>query len=118
MFLDEIVNLSYFDQFNHVIVSDTTIRLPKSVTRITFSDNFDESVENYLPDTVTHITFGLLFDRPIHTMPKAIVYVAFGEIFCQPIDCVPDSIKFIWLHIDYSLCIPDRLLSKVKLYLG
>lgn len=64
------------------------------MTHITFSNDFNLSIKNYIPQSVTHLVFGFSFDKPINGyIPSSVTHLTFGAMFDRPIDeCIPQSV--------------------------
>jgi len=60
MHVKDIIHLSYFHQFNNIIMSDGNELLPKHVINLTFGKHFNKTIDGCIPDS-THLTFGKAF---------------------------------------------------------
>lgn len=107
---ERILHLSYYDSFENVELSEKDTKIPRRaksvhysakdlpipshITHLTFSDQFDESIDNKLPSSVTHLVFGIHFNKLIKCcLPKSITHLSFCVYFDQPIaGCLPDSL--------------------------
>jgi len=102
MYAKDIINLSYFHQFNDVIMFDINEPLPKHVTHLTFAHKFNQPINSCILNSVTHLTFGDSFNKTIKDcIPKSVTHLAFGWDFNLPIyGCIPDSVT----HLTFSYC--------------
>uniref|UniRef100_A0A6C0C8N3 Uncharacterized protein n=1 Tax=viral metagenome TaxID=1070528 RepID=A0A6C0C8N3_9ZZZZ len=121
-----IYRLPYFDNFENVEIFDDNYRtlptmskyvhyfatsrfIPSNVTHLTFSDNFDEPVNDIIPLKVTHLTFGRYFgefnNRPINKLPPAITHLTFGRYFNSPVELHHNI-----THLTFGACF-DRLIE-------
>jgi len=110
---NKICGLSYFDNFENVILTKpdqilpqcakcihftaSITDLPARVTHLTFDHYFNESVAGCIPVTVTHLTFGDEYDQPIiDTIPSSVTHLVFRGSPNQPlVGCIPASVKYI-----------------------
>ena len=76
MFAKDIINLSYFNRFSNVIMSDTKEFLPKHVTHLTFSERFNQAINGCIPKSVKNLTFGYGFNQSIDSMPNSVVNIS------------------------------------------
>src|SRR5579872_34667 len=65
-YIDHIYKLPYYDMFTNVIFDDVHKKLPKSVTHLTSTKNFDKCIKGYIPNTVTHVCFESGFNQDIN----------------------------------------------------
>eukprot|EP01112_Ceratiomyxa_fruticulosa_P014657 TRINITY_DN4213_c0_g3_i1.p1 TRINITY_DN4213_c0_g3~~TRINITY_DN4213_c0_g3_i1.p1 ORF type:complete len:474 (-),score=66.57 TRINITY_DN4213_c0_g3_i1:86-1507(-) len=75
--------------------SQSECHLPSSVTHISFSANFKDSLDN-LPNTITHLYLGdfMNFNPPIENLPHSIIYIQFGAHFNRPVDGIlPPNVR-------------------------
>lgn len=56
VYLEDIHNVRYYDQFIN-IYTDYICVFPKYIKYLTFSSEFDDDIEDEIPETVTHLTF-------------------------------------------------------------
>ena len=109
---DDIIHLSYFNQFSNVVMSDTNESLPKHVTHLTFSYGFNQPINACIPNSVTHLTFGRDFNQPIDScIPDSVTHLTFGYNFNKPINCcIPDSVTYLFLGHNFNRpingCVP------------
>jgi len=64
--IDKIKNSLWFDNFTKVTINEK-VNLPINITHLTFDNNFNESINGYVPSTVTHLTFGKNFNQKLVT---------------------------------------------------
>src|SRR5688500_4186843 len=87
--INAIKKLSYFDNFEFVIIKDVldmrqqhtkyvyfnadTNEIPPFVTHLELDEIFDESIKNSIPSSVTHLTFGYCFNKSIkNSIPSSV----------------------------------------------
>jgi hypothetical protein len=121
--VDEIANLSYFDNFECIRLSKPTSRCPKfakyiyfvadmtnippMVTHLRFFYVFNEQIKKCIPGSVTHLKFNFWFNQPIEDddIPVSVTHLEFGDLFNQPIrNKIPASV--IYLKFGYSFYHP------------
>jgi len=113
MHVDKIANLSYFNNFESVEISNDENKCPKYakyiyfvasttdvpifVTNLTFDDYFNKTIDNVIPRTVTHLMFGQSFNKSIKdSIPLSITHIIFGFNFNQIIkDSIPESVTHL-----------------------
>lgn len=116
--VDRIINLSYFNNFECVELSDTTYRYPKyakyihfyadtniiptGVTNLVFLYYFDDIIKGYIPDSVKYLTFVFSFNQSIkNCIPSSVTHLEFGDNFdCSINGSIPSSV--IYLTFGYS----------------
>jgi hypothetical protein len=64
---------------------------------ITFSAQFNEPVESFLPHSLTYIAFGDKFNQSIASLPKGLKSLLFGSDFNQPVDLLPPTLDHLEL---------------------
>jgi hypothetical protein len=71
--------------------------IKSSVTHLIFDDDFDESIDNSIPNSITHLKFGKKFDRSIKdAIPSSVTHLSFAGnfIFRAPL---PQSVTHLEL---------------------
>jgi hypothetical protein len=141
IYLDKILDVSYFDRFTDIIITKRFDRLPKNTKLITFDDNFNEpindlifppsvinlkfgklfnqTIDNCIPLTIKYLTFGRDFNIPIkYMLPGSIIYLAFGRYFNQSIHGIlPNNLKHLDFGKHFNQSIDNLPSSVITLYL-
>jgi len=104
-----IIDLSYFDNFERVEISkkislcpkfakyiyfeaDSTV-IPSAVTHLTFDVDFNEQLDGCISSSVTHLTFGWEFNQTIkNAIPFSVTDLTFGNKFNKSIKHIPPSV--------------------------
>src|SRR5579872_4241728 len=113
--IDKIHHLWYYDRFTKLVVHNIQHHIPKSVTHLTFGDNFNQNIKDCIPDSVTHLTFSDEFDQDIKDcIPKSVIHLHFGHSFNQDIrNCIPNSVIHLYFgyrfNQDIRDCIPNSV---------
>ena len=104
----------FYNCLTNVLV-DYLYKLPYSITRLTFGFNFNQSIENIIPDSVIWLTFGFCFNQSIQrSVPNSVKYLEFGYHFNQPIfGSIPNSVKYLTFGCEFDLCIENCLPNSV-----
>ena len=112
--MSKIYYLWYRDQMTNIFTHDIYYyTLPKNVTHITFTTNFDKDIKAFIPHTVTYLKFGSRFDRCIKDcIPESVTYLEFGKCFNQNIkDCIPNGVTVLkfgrYFNQNIRDCIPN-----------
>jgi len=108
--ISKITNLSYFDNFeNIVILSHTITKYPAHTKYVHFETKYPN-----IPPSVTHLSF-YKFDRPIiNCIPSSVIYLDFGSHFDRSIkDCIPPSVTHLVLGVLFTQSIEDCIPSSV-----
>ncbi|KAN0021517.1 hypothetical protein ACTFIU_010117 [Dictyostelium citrinum] len=93
---------------------------PYSIKSITFSDKFNEPMDNIkFFDSITSLEFGELFNQPLDGdwLPCKIKSLKFGNSFQQTINknVLPDTLENLQLSNQYKgIIVPGSIPSKVK----
>ena len=114
--------------------NQTTDNIPEFIKKITFGQNFVQSVDNLssnithlsftpssifnntienLPCLLTHLVLGNKFDQSINNLPQKLNYLVLGQNFSQLINNIPHSIEYLVLHEKYNL-ITNKFPSNLK----
>jgi len=135
MHINMIKDLSYFDNFLNIEISDTIGRCPKyskninfnarstnllsrnpflcniKITHLDFDRRFNQSISNCIPLSVTHIRFGNDYNKPLlKSIPPAVTHLTFGDNFNQSIkDCLPASITHLTFGHKFNQSITNCL---------
>lgn len=115
--LDNIIGLSYFDQFTNVFVRNRFERLPENVKIVQFDDNFNDDIHNLKRSKkVTHVIFGRNFNRPIvGCIPDTVRYLSFGAFFDQPIEgAIPNGVVNLKFGRGFNRPIENGIPQSVK----
>jgi hypothetical protein len=130
--ITKINNLSFFDNFESVIMFNDG-RYPKNVkyiyckantqtvifpniTHLTFSNDFDQPINNCIPDSVTHLTFGQNFNQSIKgCIPNSVTHLIFGSDFDKSIaQHIPDGVTHLTFGKYFTGSIENNLPKKLK----
>ena len=94
------------------------------VTRLTFSDEFDQSlVKVALPSSLTHLTFGWKFNQPLDnvTLPASLTHLEFGAHFNRSLDKValPSKLTHLTLGNNFNqpldnITLPANCIVKIN----
>ena len=68
-------------------------------TKYKVSKLYVVSLDIKLPQSVTHITFGTYFDLPVDNLPQSVTHIVFRYYFDQPVDNLPQSVTHIVLSL-------------------
>jgi len=113
VYADKIVSLSYFGNFESVIIDDSreyprfsgqihfisySGYVPQFVTHLIF--NVNEQINSIIPETVTHLTIGTSFNKSIKgCIPSSVTHLTFGYSFNKSIkNRIPSSVT----HLSFS----------------
>jgi hypothetical protein len=105
-----IKDLLYYDRFTNIIL-DCFKKLPASITHLTFEDNFNQEIKDYILQSdlhnLTHLTFGHHFNKEIKDrIPLSVTHLTFGFCFNQEIkDCITDSVT----HLTFGTCFNQEI---------
>jgi len=101
--LVKIIKSNFYDKFINV-TTDSLIRFPLSIKRLTFHYNFNQPIKDCIPFGVTHLTFGTYFNQPIKDcIPSGVTHLTFGNCFNQQIiDCIPSSVTHLTVGYHFS----------------
>lgn len=126
-------NLSYYDMFTHVMIKNTDIKLPNSITKITFHLNFNGNInEKYISNNVTHLILPHNYKHSINDcIPNSVTHLRLGIYskdhvsnsvthltFCDGFNenienCIPKSVTHLtfgyFFNKDIKKCIPDSV---------
>uniref|UniRef100_A0A6C0C7S5 FNIP repeat-containing protein n=1 Tax=viral metagenome TaxID=1070528 RepID=A0A6C0C7S5_9ZZZZ len=121
-----IMNVSYFDNFEYVKISQyndicpkntrhvqfcvyssfcrNKICFPEKMTHLTFDDNFDSPINFTIPSTVTHLTFGRKFNQKLkHMIPLSVSDLKFTRLSNKETgNILPESITHLTLGENFS----------------
>src|SRR5690606_12968970 len=107
-----IKNLSRFDYFTNVSNINNikkknqptvSIPLPLHITHLTFSDNFNKELGNYIPSSVINLSFGRCFNKSINGhIPSSVKYLSLGWNFNRSVDNLPSSITHLKFGFYYN----------------
>jgi len=127
--IDKIINLSYFDNFECIRISNRKNKYPKNVKHIYFKAYsrflpplvthleffYEFNLPIVIPSTVIHLTFGEYFNHPIkNCIPSSVTHLIFGQEFNQPIiDCIPSSVTHLEFGWDFDQSIKNNIPSSV-----
>jgi hypothetical protein len=129
--LSRIISLPYFNKFENILLDITNVtyptsskfihffanesHIPQKITHLTFTSNFNKSINNCIPSSVTNLTFGWHFDQSINNcIPFSVTHLTFGQNFDQPINnCIPSSVTHLtfgyFFNRPINNCIPSSV---------
>ena len=86
------------------------------ITHLTFGNRFNKSIYDSIPYSVTHLTFGNCFNRPIYNcIPNSVTHLTFGDNFNHPIyDCIPNSVEYLTYGDNFDQFIQNHIPKNVK----
>lgn len=117
----KIKDLTYYDMFTNVCISNLEHKPPKSITHLYFDWYFNEDIKDFLFTSImtnlTHIIFSTNFNKSIKgCIPNSVTYLHFGDesIFNQDIeDCIPNAITHLFFGCQFNknikACIPNSV---------
>ena len=96
-------NCWFYDYLTNVIIKNKKVKLPNSVTHLTFRYYFNQNIEGCIPNSVTNLTFGYYFNQNIQNcIPSSVTHLTLGWNFNQNIqNCIPSSAKAV-THLTFG----------------
>ena len=97
------------------------VRIPASVTYLTFGDWFVQPIKKIISTSITHLTLGFNFNQTVkNVIPLSVTHLTFGDNFNQCIkDCIPSSVTHITFGKNFNKslknCIPSEV-TYLKFY--
>lgn len=77
--INKIIHSQWFNKFTNILVNDTRIKIPLSVTKLTFGFDFDYLIKGFIPSTVIYLDLGDHFNMPIkECIPSSVTHLRFG----------------------------------------
>jgi hypothetical protein len=73
----------------------------RSVKRITFGPNFNESVDN-MPNGPEVIVFGDMFNHPTDHLPISTIMIRYGKNYDKPTNHLPAETKYVYFGSHYD----------------
>jgi len=129
--ISKIYHLPYFDNFEHIEISNSVIRLPKRVKRI-YCFIFASGKRHFVPSSVTHLKlvahnnatldnipfsvtnliYDSYFNNPIKTgyIPTSVTHLTFGFFFNQKNKkCIPPSVTHLTFGYHFNQSIENSI---------
>ncbi|QGR54238.1 f-box and fnip repeat-containing protein [Moumouvirus maliensis] len=111
-----ITHLYFSDSFNKPIPKLGELNcLSNNLKFIKFGWNFNQSINDCIPEGVTHIIFGNKFNQNISgCIPDSVTYLEFGKSFNKTIkDCLPKNLKYLKFGFNFNQNI-DKCIPNIK----
>jgi hypothetical protein len=94
--------------------------VPGTITRLTFGEHFNYTINKHMLGNITHLTFGDNFNQKIKDcIPQSVTHLTFGELFNQSIKTDINSAGNIRIGIPSSvthLTFGNRFDQSIKAY--
>jgi len=99
----------------HLEVFDEDISIvPRTLITLKLSNDFNNPIDNYLPNNLQKLTFGNFFNHPVDNLPSGLLKVRFGDKFNQRINKLPLTIIDLTItNHEYNLIddLPPKLIK-------
>ena len=72
--------LVFCDQFNEPL---SNVVFPVGIQKIIFGWDFNQDINNLLPNSLTHLIFSFCFNQDVSQLPKSLIYLKIYKYRCD-----------------------------------